>query len=907
MNNSPIEDIRTLLQGPAPAAPRSPTANPKGEPVSALLPTPLMLEPRAVVLRTFLRTILPEHGSVYFAVTLPARDSKEKPRQHACRTIEELADRLLAEDGAGAETYFATASYKREWHRDATGKARQRCRENVELIKACWLDIDVGEDKAAAATGYATQEEAIAALDTFCTAVPIAPTFVVSSGRGLHVYFAFTEPVEPAEWKQVARTLKHACTLTGLRADGSRTEDSASILRPIGCTHRKDPTHPRPVRLIAKGAAVDFGRFTMTLRELVILRRGGVQDAPYAVNGVPDAWSTDRMPAATKILAGLVSSDVLAAGIGEIHAEIHPWLRDLPPDDQFRLLEDACAAVPDSVWSDYEPWRAIIAGLRGLHHLDEKRRLALLQRHSERSPKWVADGWTHERLREKFLSFDGGSVRHLFELAEAHGWTPPTLSPFTEWATAESYFARRFIYVTDQAGYLDVRSRQLIKPAALDESQSWLTTKLSTTPRSVLRRSARTLRADSLGYNPGAGAIYAEDGRTLANLYVPWTPVVLQPTSEEQEVWNWFIYEHLFRRPEDQAMRDYFLNVLAYPLQHPGRRVASVPLLIGEQYGSGKSTLMEKVPRLVFGNRNVTIASQSEIESNFNDWHGNAQIVAVPEIWMGGGANARKIANDLKDKITNDMLRVHPKGLRGYTQANRATILGTSNFENAVHLREGDRRWGIHVTDAPKMTPPQAAALYGLLNSDRAAGVLQYILRNRDLSGFNPAGEPPMSFGKVRVIAASRSPIEAEIVELFQDREPPFDRELFTFEWLIACLRGRIPDIDKVAPRRLAEYVQGKPISAVRLDGRKRIRATRPIEGVGSLHLDGKHGVWCIGDATIWAAARDRDIARHLEDGSPLLSAVPRDESGDYAGTSPDQRVVAAAPVVVNAAREDAA
>jgi hypothetical protein len=85
------------------------------------------------------------------------------------------------------------------------------------------------------------------------------------------------------------------------------------------------------------------------------------------IAGIPDAWSVDRIPPATKILAGLVSSDSLAAGINEIH----PWLRDLPSDDQFRLLEDACAAIPDAVWSDSEPWRVIIAGLRGLHHLDQ--------------------------------------------------------------------------------------------------------------------------------------------------------------------------------------------------------------------------------------------------------------------------------------------------------------------------------------------------------------------------------------------------------------------------------------------------------------------------------------------------------------------------------------------------------
>jgi hypothetical protein len=883
MTDALIDELLMQIRGASPAAPAPQAPKDTERLATRFLPPDGELDPRLASLRNFLGTVLPENGPVYFAVTIPPRNSGNAPRHYACRTIDELASRLLTLEDQGHEVYFATASYQQVRFTDAAGKSRQRCGENVAAARACWLDIDVGENKAAAGHGYATQEEARQALATFSTELRVVPSLVVSSGRGLHVYYAFEQPVSPAEWKHASRLLKHACTLAGLRADGTRTEDVASILRPIGCTHRKDAADPRRVALLSTMARIPFASFLVAVQKArsgLRTSQGSKSDLSESGRGGAD-WPAWNGPA-------IVNNDDLVTQTSESVR----WLRNLAPDDQLRTLDEACSTIPVSEWSQYESWQAIITGFRGLHHLDEAKRLEILERHSAGSPKWDADGWNSARLREKFLSFDGGSARRLFELAEAHGWRGPddgALTPFSDQAAAEQHLVERFIFVKDQGGYLDTNSRQLITSVALDESESWLTIGIGKTPRRILKDSPRTRRADSLGYNPGAGALYRESGRLLANLYVPWAPPDLQPTADEQRLWDWFIDEHLFRRPEDKAGRDYFLDALAFPLQHPGRRVASVPLLIGEQPGSGKSTLVERVPRLVFGDRNVTVVTQSELESGFNDWHANAQMICFPEIWMGG-ANAKKIANDLKDKITNDMLRVYPKGLKGYSQPNRATLLGTSNYEDAIHLREGDRRWGVHITDAPKLTPEQSKALYSFLESDRAPGVLRSILRSRDLSAFNPAGDPPMTAGKCRVIAASRSVVEAEIVELFENREPPFDRDVFSLDWVRTALIDRVPGSEKIAPRKLAAYVQTKPISAVRLTGRKRIKAKRTlaIPGASSwLELDGKHGIWCIRNAAAWEAAPDKDIAHHLETGAPLLATMPNSSAASTVATVP--------------------
>ena len=81
----------------------------------------------------------------------------------------------------GMEAYFACAEYLTLDSREAA---------NASGAFAFWMDIDCGEDKAAAGKGYATVEEAEEALRKFCTDAGLPqPTHIVHSGGGLHSYW----------------------------------------------------------------------------------------------------------------------------------------------------------------------------------------------------------------------------------------------------------------------------------------------------------------------------------------------------------------------------------------------------------------------------------------------------------------------------------------------------------------------------------------------------------------------------------------------------------------------------------------------------------------------------------------------------------------------------------------------
>lgn len=122
---------------------------------------------------------------------------------------------------------------------DAEGKLRRR-QANCTHLKSFWMDIDAGEKKFASAPdqSYPSQRDALIALGQFLDDTRIvSPTYIVSSGEGIHVYWVMAEDIPVREWKDAAERLKLLAFDMGLKADPSRTADAASVLRPVGTIH----------------------------------------------------------------------------------------------------------------------------------------------------------------------------------------------------------------------------------------------------------------------------------------------------------------------------------------------------------------------------------------------------------------------------------------------------------------------------------------------------------------------------------------------------------------------------------------------------------------------------------------------------------------------------------------------
>lgn len=230
---------------------------------------------------TFLKRVLPNEG---FYVTIII-NTGEAPQQTFFPTMEELAASCLLSDKHKQNVYYAVSSFK------TRGNRKQ---DNVHLTKTLFLDVDCGDDKP-----YANQKKGLAALLKFIQATGLPAPMIVSSGRGLHVYWVLKKGLAPADWKPLANALKEACVTHQFEVDPAITADNARVLRPVE-TH--NPKNGKEVVVWMEAELVD----QQTLQN--ILGYGKPTGETHLVTpvhkdtGLGDALSTDFTPALPNLI-----------------------------------------------------------------------------------------------------------------------------------------------------------------------------------------------------------------------------------------------------------------------------------------------------------------------------------------------------------------------------------------------------------------------------------------------------------------------------------------------------------------------------------------------------------------------------------------------------------------------------
>jgi len=169
----------------------------------------------------FLKLILPSEGLKCAAIFEPGG----RKYHRFTTSFEELAHIISTEDALGKTIYHACASYK---------TSDNRKQSNVLAAKSFWLDVDAGPGKP-----YADATEAAEAAAAFCQRGGLPVPIFVGSGSGVHCYWPLEQAVDSEVWRSIAARIRLSCDSFGLQADGSRTADIASILRPPGTRNRK--------------------------------------------------------------------------------------------------------------------------------------------------------------------------------------------------------------------------------------------------------------------------------------------------------------------------------------------------------------------------------------------------------------------------------------------------------------------------------------------------------------------------------------------------------------------------------------------------------------------------------------------------------------------------------------------
>ena len=180
----------------------------------------------------------------------------------------------------------------------------------------------------------------------------------------------------------------------------------------------------------------------------------------------------------------------------------------------------------------------------------------------------------------------------------------------------------------------------------------------------------------------------------------------------------------------------YLKKWLAHGIQRPYEIPGVAIILINENQGTGKETLMDFMGKRVFGMeyyKNI-----KNVETELFDAHSTAMdktlLLKLEEV---NGSLNRKFSDMLKGIITATTATINPKGFKKYTIDAFPRVVMTTNNAVPVKVEASDRRFCIFYTSSMYMGNTEFwKETYELFGLPEAGHIVHEYLKSVDLNGF---------------------------------------------------------------------------------------------------------------------------------------------------------------------------
>ncbi len=213
------------------------------------------------------------------------------------------------------------------------------------------------------------------------------------------------------------------------------------------------------------------------------------------------------------------------------------------------------------------------------------------------------------------------------------------------------------------------------------------------------------------------------------------------------------IIEHVWNLcQENDAIFQWLVSWLAYPLKHPGTKMRTAVVLHGRSEGTGKSKLGD-IMRRIYGRYAASIG-QAELQRDFNDWI-SAKLFIVAEEVVNRQDRAH-LQGYLQSLIDRPTVQVNTKNMPIREERNHANFLFNSNQQTPLVLNWRDRRYTVIRVETVR-SPAYFAAIDEELENGGAEAFLQYLLQF-DVRDFTPFTKPIENKDRLHLITLGMSP-----------------------------------------------------------------------------------------------------------------------------------------------------
>jgi putative DNA primase/helicase len=257
----------------------------------------------------------------------------------------------------------------------------------------------------------------------------------------------------------------------------------------------------------------------------------------------------------------------------------------------------------------------------------------------------------------------------------------------------------------------------------------------------------KLVRLQEVGFDPTE-----HDEKITCNLWGGW------PTKPKKGQCDLLLslLRELCRNEEDKnsdAIYQWVLKWLAYPIQHPGAKMKTSLIFHGLQ-GVGKNLFFEAYAAIY--EKYSIVVGQSEIDDKFNDWASAKLFMIADEVVAR--QELFHIKNKIKALITGDTIRINPKNVAAHSERNHANIVFLSNETQPLVLEPGDRRFMV-VWCPALLTENIYSDVADEVKEGGIEALHDYLL-NLDLANFNEHSKPPMTKSKQDLIEINLGSVE---------------------------------------------------------------------------------------------------------------------------------------------------
>jgi hypothetical protein len=295
--------------------------------------------------------------------------------------------------------------------------------------------------------------------------------------------------------------------------------------------------------------------------------------------------------------------------------------------------------------------------------------------------------------------------------------------------------------------------------------------------------------------------------------------------------------------------RQWFERWCAYPIQHPGVKMASAAVMWGVSQGTGKTLCGHTLMRL-YG-RNATEVKDSDLEDARFAWAENKQFVLADDIT---GHNNRKLSNMFKTMVTQKTLHINPKYVPSYSVPDCINYYFTSNDPDAFYLDDKDRRFFIHEVLIDCLPEELRRRFVKWRDSDAGISALFYHLLQLDLGDFDPQAPALQTSAKQDMQHISKSDLGAWVAKLKEEPDTvlngKFKGDLFTAEELHVVYDPL--GVKRASPNALARELKRSGF----------VKMVPPAGG--AYRICGRQlRLYCVRNPAQWKKAKLQDINDH--------------------------------------------